>query len=122
MDFEQAKQWQTAIPSYFYQTLSQRLSIYETLTFPVAVKYCGVPPVIPYFDIEALYKLLRKGYGEVELKERMCIVCGKIHLTSQPCGKEPSERKSIDEYELDKFNHYGHKLSIAKSMGFFEDR
>ena len=119
---EAYRQWCSCIPSYFVQSLPTPRHR-PRFRFELAVMFCGVPPVIPPFDpVKANQEHWRKhGTSHVRLGAETCIVCGKVHVTSETCGREPIERKEQNERELGGQPHYGHKLAVARDMGFFSD-
>lgn len=82
-------------------------------SFEVMLQYCVTPPVTPKWKQE---RYPYSGSGPV--RPRLCIVCGRLHVTSQDCGRERPEiefRTSIQR------QHDGYSLQRAANMGCFQD-
>jgi len=78
--------------------------------------YCVIPPVYPTFSRGPHHPVLRHPFSSGI--QEPCIVCGKIHNTSEDCGREPRERRMRDATVR---RDDGYKLIQAKNMGMFDD-
>jgi len=78
------------------------------------VLYCVTPPVTPKWEQEKWMP----GRGFTEAKPRKCIACGRVHVTSEECGREGSEREFRTAVPR---RHDGYSLQRAENMGCFQD-
>lgn len=80
-------------------------------------KYCGgVPPVLPVITPEAQAAVRGYLWGKYVGQER-CIVCGRIHVTSEVCGREPPEVSPREGL----YHNEAMKLEWARAHGMFDD-
>lgn len=77
--------------------------------------YCITPPVYPDARCAPNRRML---YGGVIPVPRMCIVCEKVHITSETCGREKPESRGRDSTVR---RDDGYKLQQARNMGMFDD-
>lgn len=83
--------------------------------------YCVTPPVIPPWEYDPQTRATNEALAKWgEVRPERCIVCGKVHITSEDCGREPPERKTQNEKEGFRQDD-GYKLQAAENMGLFDD-
>lgn len=78
-------------------------------------RYCLTPPVYPTW-VQPRDKYRNRG-GTTPVP-RLCIACGKVHITSEDCGRErpePTRRTSVPR------RHDGYTLQQARNMGLLDD-
>ena len=87
--------------------------------------YCLTPPITPPINFRALSwnsPLSKREGGEtigLVPKPRLCIVCGRVHITSQDCPiPEPHEVHHRDSVPR---RHDGYTLQRARNMGVITD-
>jgi hypothetical protein len=82
------------------------------LTFEVAIRYCGVPPVLPSRPEPPN----TDADEPTPRHEELCIVCGRVHVTSEHCGRQSPVLKSQSEIEEGQYRSFAHRLSIGNAM------
>jgi len=80
--------------------------------------YCVTPPVTPLFARGPHAPVDRRIFGREIKDEKLCIVCGEVHKTSDECCREPRERRMRDATVR---RDDGYKLIQAENMGMFND-
>lgn len=83
-------------------------------SFDLMLMYCVTPPVTPKWEPERWVP----GSGFDEPRPKLCIACGRVHITSKDCGRERPEKQFRSAVPR---NHDGYTLQRAANMGCFSE-
>lgn len=83
-------------------------------SFDVMRQYCVTPPVTPLWKQEKWMP----GKGYTQPRPKLCIACGRTHITSEDCGREEPERMRRTAVPR---RHDGYSLQRAANMGCFSE-